>query len=272
MSESSADEARAAIEAALGHRFADPALLATALAHPSYAHEVDGSRGNERLEFLGDAVLDLAVARLLYETHPTWSEGDLTRARAAVVNTRALARSARELGIGAHARLGRTERKTGGTDKDRILANVLEALVAAVYLDAGIDPVVTLARRLFVDLLVPGAAPLAADPKTRFQEWAHETRGATPRYAGVSDSGVENDEQRFVVEVRLAGHAWGRGSGRTKRAAEQAAAEAALDRVEERLDALAGPCRHAQRGARAARFGRRPRCARRFGAIDLRRD
>ena len=223
--------ARDELEKALGHRFADPTLLDVALAHPSYAHEVDGSRGNERLEFLGDAVLDLAVARLLYDTHPKWSEGDLTRARAASVNTRMLARCARELGIGNHARLGRTERKTGGADKERILANVFEALVGALYLDAGLAPVTALAERLFAEHLVPGSAPLAADPKTRFQEWSHADRGATPRYSAVTDSGVENDESRFVVEVRLGGESFGRGTGRTKRAAERAAAEAALARL-----------------------------------------
>lgn len=224
---------RAELEKALGHQFADPALLDIALAHPSYAHEIDGSRGNERLEFLGDAVLDLAVARLLYDTHPGWSEGDLTRARAALVNTRMLARCARELGIGNHTMLGRTERKTGGADKERILANVFEALVGAVYLDAGLAPVTALAERLFAELLVPGSDPLAADPKTRFQEWSHADRGATPRYSAVADSGVENDEARFVVEIRLAGEVWGQGTGRTKRAAERAAAEAALQRVAE---------------------------------------
>jgi ribonuclease-3 len=225
------DAAREAVERALGHRFGDPALLSAALAHPSWAHEFDGSRGNERLEFLGDAVLDLAVARLLYEAHPGWSEGDLTRARAAAVNTRSLARCARVLGVGAHARLGRTERKTGGADKERILANVFEALVAALYLDAGIEPVFALVRRLFTELLVTGSDPLEADPKTRFQEWSHAERGATPRYVAVADSGVENDEQRFGVEVRLAGEVWGRGVGRTKRAAETAAAAQALARV-----------------------------------------
>ena len=226
--------ARAELEKALGHRFADPALVDVALAHPSYAHEVDGSRGNERLEFLGDAVLDLAVARLLYDAHPTWSEGHLTRARAALVNTRMLARCARELGIGNHVRLGRTERKTGGVDKERILANVFEALVGALYLDADLPPVTALAQRLFSELLIPGSDPLAADPKTRFQEWSHADRGATPRYCAVADSGVENDEARFVVEVRLASETWGRGTGRTKRAAERAAAEAALSRLAER--------------------------------------
>jgi len=225
------DPTRAALECALAHRFRDPSLLEAALAHPSYAHEIDGTRGNERLEFLGDAVLDLAVARLLYDTHPAWSEGDLTRARAAVVNTRSLARHAIALGIGAHARLGRTERKTGGTKKERVLANVFEAVIAALYLDAGIEPVLALARRLFGELLVPGSDPLGADPKTRLQEWSHAAHGATPRYVGVSDSGIENDERRFVVEVRLLGESWGRGEGRTKRAAERAAAEAALLRI-----------------------------------------
>jgi len=223
--------ARAALETVLGHHFENPRLLDVALSHPSYAHELDGSRGNERLEFLGDAVLDLAVARLLYDAHPGWSEGDLTRARAALVNSQTLAHCARELGIGAHARLGRTERKTGGAEKERILANVFEALLGALYLDAGLAPVTALAQRLFADLLVPGSDPLGADPKTRFQEWSHAEHGSTPRYVVVSDSGVENDETRFVVEVRLLGDVFGQGIGRTKRAAERAAAEDALERL-----------------------------------------
>lgn len=223
--------AREAVEKALGHCFLDPALLDAALAHSSYAHERDGTRGNERLEFLGDAVLDLAVAQLLFEAHPTWSEGDLSRARAALVNTRSLARCARELGIGAHARLGRTEQKTGGSEKERVLANVFEALIAALYLDGGPEPVFALARRIFADLFATGSAPLAADPKTRFQEWAHAERGATPRYVAISDTEVENDEERFAVEVRLGGETFGQGLGRTKRAAERAAAEAALVRI-----------------------------------------
>lgn len=223
--------ARSAVEKALGHCFLDASLLDAALAHPSYAHERDGTRGNERLEFLGDAVLDLAVAQLLFEAHAGWSEGDLTRARAALVNTRSLARCARELGIGTHARLGRTEKKTGGSEKERVLANVFEALIAALYLDAGPEPVFALARRLFGDLFVTGSAPLGADPKTRFQEWSHAERGATPRYVSIADTGVENDEARFAVEVRLDGEAWGQGRGRTKRAAERSAAEAALARI-----------------------------------------
>jgi ribonuclease-3 len=221
---------RRALEATLGHAFGDPVLLETALQHPSYAHEQDGTRGNERLEFLGDAVIDLAAARLLFEAHPTWEEGHLTRARSALVNTGALAGHARALDIPAHVRLGRTERKGGG-EKDSILANVLEAVVGALYLDGGLEPVLALARRLFADALAPDSDAFAADPKTRFQEWAHAARKATPRYVGVGDSGLEDDARRFTVEVRLEGEVWGRGEGRTKRAAERAAAERALERA-----------------------------------------
>jgi ribonuclease-3 len=222
---------RAAVEAALGHRFADGSLLETALAHASYANEVDGSRGNERLEFLGDAVLDLVVARMLFEAHPEWTEGDLTRTRAALVNTRALARRARVLELGAHVRLGRTERKTGGSEKDSILACLLEALIGALYLDGGLAPAERFVRRILSDALAEGVAPHRGDPKTRFQEWAHAQLRATPRYALVADSGVENDDARFEVEVHVSEQLWGRGRGRTKRRAEQAAAHEALARA-----------------------------------------
>jgi ribonuclease III len=221
---------RAALEAQLGHTFRDPSLLETALQHPSFAHEQDGTRGNERLEFLGDAVIDLAAAQLLFEAHPTWEEGHLSRARAALVNTSALASHARDLDVPAHVRLGRTERK-GGTEKDSILANVFEAVIGAVYLDAGLEPVVALARVLFAPALAPDSDAFAADPKTRFQEWTHAELRKTPRYVSIEDTGVENDEDRFTVEARIDGEVWGRGCGRTKRAAERAAAETALRRT-----------------------------------------
>jgi ribonuclease-3 len=221
---------RAALEERLGHVFRDPHLLETALQHPSFAHEQDGTRGNERLEFLGDAVIDLAAAELLFEAHPTWEEGHLSRARAALVNTTALARHARDLDIPAHVRLGRTERK-GGTEKDSILANVFEAVIGAVYLDAGLEPVVELARELFAPALAPDSDAFAADPKTRFQEWTHAELRKTPRYVAIEDTGVENDEHRFAVEARIDGEVWGHGRGRTKRAAERAAAETALAQV-----------------------------------------
>jgi ribonuclease-3 len=217
--------------ARLGHHFHDPALLATALTHASAAFERDGTRGNERLEFLGDAVLDLVVARLLYMAHPDWREGELTRARSALVNTRFLARQARALGLAEYLVLGRTEERSGGADKDRVLANSFEAVIAALYLDGGIEPVFGLVERCFGEALV-GEATLQRDPKTRFQEWAHATLRETPRYTVLEDTGVEEAEDRFSVAVTVNGEAWARGSGRSKRAAERAAAAEALARLE----------------------------------------
>lgn len=221
----------AELERALGYGFARPALLEGALTHPSFAYESDGSRGNERLEFLGDAVLGLVVAQLLYEAHPTWSEGLLTRARGALVNERALAERARVLGLGPLARLGRSEQRTGGADKDSILADLFEAVLGALYLDGGLAPVLALVRRLFAEALVQGAAPVQRDAKTRLNEWAQAQRRSTPSYRVCSDSGLDGDSARFVVEVCLAEDVLGEGRGRTKRGAEQAAAEAALMRL-----------------------------------------
>lgn len=217
--------------AKLGHRFDDPALLATALTHASAAFERDGTRGNERLEFLGDAVLDLVVARLLYLAHPDWREGELTRARSALVNTRFLARQARALGLADYLVLGRTERRSGGAEKERVLANLFEAVIAAVYLDGGIEPVFGLVERCFGEALA-GEGTLQRDPKTRFQEWAHATLRETPRYTVLEDTGVDEAEDRFTVAVTVNGEAWARGSGRSKRAAERAAAAGALARLE----------------------------------------
>ena len=216
----------------LGHEFARPELLATALTHASAAFERDGSRGNERLEFLGDAVLGLVVARLLYESHPDWREGELTRARAALVNARALARQARGLGLAEYAVLGRTERRSGGAEKDRVLANLFEGVIGALYLDAGMEPVERLVVLCFGEALA-GDAMLQRDPKTRLQEWAHAALRDTPRYVVAHDSAIEDAEDRFTVEVMLGGQSWGRGAGRSKRSAERAAAVQALERTEQ---------------------------------------
>ena len=224
------------LTALLGHAFRDPTLLRTALTHPSRAWEEGGTRGNERLEFLGDAVLGLVVAELLFEARPEWPEGSLTRARAALVNTRALAERAHALGIAHFARLGRTEERSGGTRKHRVLANLFEALVGALYLDGGLGVARAFVERALGPELRTGEGVPEPDPKTRFQEWAHVRFQATPSYRPVSDSGVENDEQRFSVEVLVDGEPWGRGTARTKRAAERAAAEQALRRA----DALDG--------------------------------
>ena len=217
------------LERVLGYRFRQPELAATALAHPSYAHELDGSRGNERLEFLGDAVLDLVIAETLYRTHPDWREGQLTRARAALVNKASLAARARSLGLPELVRLGKTERRSEGANKDSILANCFEALIGAAYLDGGLAAVEPLLARCFGDALVSGN--VLRDAKTAFQEWAHSELKQTPTYDTTADTGVENDEERFTVDVYVELRSWGRGVGRTKRAAEAAAAQDALARV-----------------------------------------
>ncbi|HEX2484728.1 MAG TPA: ribonuclease III [Myxococcota bacterium] len=221
-----------ALEERLGHRFAAPALLEAALTHPSYANDHGGGGGNERLEFLGDAVLGTAVAQLLYAAYPEWQEGHLTRARAALVNASALAEKARRLELGHHARLGRTEQRGGGANKERILANLFEAVIGALYLDGGLPPVLAFVEREFGAELAAGDAVHARDPKTRFQEWAHAAYQRTPRYRAESDSGIEEADDRFCVAVEIDGEVWGRGTGRTKRAAEVAAARAALGRAE----------------------------------------
>ncbi len=220
------------LEVLLEHRFARRAWLEKALTHASYAHEVGAQRSNERLEFLGDAVLDLVLAELLFEVRPEWQEGDLTLARHSLVNTGALAERARQLDLGRFARLGRTERRSGGHEKESILANLFEAVCGALYLDGGLQPVRALVRRLFAPELLSGERPFQRDPKTRFQHWAHAELHATPRYRLRGDSGMEEDAERFTVEVEVAGQIYGCGTGRTKRAAERAAAAAALTCIE----------------------------------------
>jgi ribonuclease-3 len=213
---------------AIGYAFADRDLLETALTHCSFAHDVDGSRGNERLEFLGDAVLDLVVAQVLYEVHPEWDEGDLTRSRAGLVNQLALSECARSLGLGRMIKLGRTEMSSSGGEKDSILANCFEALIGAIFLDGGMSPVADFVRRVYGPALESDAVRQRRDVKTELQEWAHARFQLTPRYETVADSGTDGDECRFSVEVAIGDEVWGRGIGRSKQQAEQAAAATAL--------------------------------------------
>jgi len=213
----------------LGHRFADPSLLEAALVHASLAHELGEGRGNERLEFLGDAVLGVVVAHLLYAAHPEWDEGELTRARAKLVEKRALAEQARALDLGGFIQLGRTEQRGGGAEKDSILADCFEAVIGALYLDGGLAPVLVLTERVFGDAL--REAP-RKDPKTQFQEWSQPALGEFPQYETRGDSGVETDARRFTVAVTVAGRVWGTGVGRSKRVAEREAAREALRAAE----------------------------------------
>jgi len=215
---------------AIGYEFADPALAVLALSHPSYAHEVDGSRGNERLEFLGDAVLDLVVSELQFRLHPDWSEGDLSRSRAALVNKDALAERARSIGLDRFVKLGRTERRSAGQHKDSVLANCLEAVIGAIYLDSGVVAVHDWVKKIFADGFAAEGKPERRDAKTTLQEWAHARLRVTPSYRTTRDSGVENDEERFTVEALVGDEVWGVGTGRSKRVAERAAARVAIER------------------------------------------
>lgn len=228
MSGSSPDAARE-LGSAFGHEFADPDIVRLALTHRSA-----GSDNNERLEFLGDSALGLAIAELVYARDPEASEGDLTRARSALVCKEALAAAARDLEIGRHLVLGGGERKSGGKNRDSILANALEALFGALFIDGGYGAVLRVADRIFaspLERIMDGGA--AKDPKTRLQELLQARGFAPPRYRIVEAIGAEH-RPCFVVECALgvAGHRVTRGKGASRRQAEQRAAERALEEID----------------------------------------
>jgi ribonuclease III len=207
-------------------------LYEVALTHRSFAFEdVDHHRQhNERLEFLGDAILGAVVTDLIYDTHPELAEGDMARLRASVVNTQALADLARDVGIGEHLKLGKGEEGSGGRDKASILADTLEAVVGAVYVARGIDAVRSALVPLFTDLIDRSFAGLPFDPKTLLQEVVARREGVFPTYR-VSSSGPDHDK-RFDATVLIEGRDFGSGSGRSKKEAEQHAAREALQRLE----------------------------------------
>ena len=217
-----------ALERALGHTFADPALAAQALTHRSH-----GAPHNERLEFLGDSLLNCAVATLLYERFPQRPEGELSRLRAQLVNQASLGEVAERLGLGERLRLGEGELKSGGFRRPSILADALEALLAAIFLDAGFEAVrAAVGRLLAAELERADRQPVHKDAKTALQELLQGRKLALPRYTVLAVEG-EAHEQTFRVECRieaLAIEATGRGASR--RAAEQDAAAAALANLE----------------------------------------
>ena len=210
-------------------------LLDRALMHRSFAYENGGLPTNERLEFLGDAVLGLIVTDTLFRKHPDLPEGNLAKLRAAVVNSRALAGVARGLRLGSYVRLGKGEEGTGGRDKSSILAT-LEAVIGAVYLDGGMAAADPLVHRLF-DPVISRSARLGAglDWKTSLQELTAAEDLGGPEYL-VDESGPDH-QKSFRAVARVAGQVWGEGAGRTKKEAEQQAAEAAWTAISARVGA-----------------------------------
>ena len=211
-----------------------PALLERALMHRSYAYENGGLPTNERLEFLGDSVLGLIVTDTLFRSYPELPEGQLAKLRAAVVNMRALASVARGLDLGAYVRLGKGEEGTGGRDKSSILADTLEAVIGAVYLDQGLAVADGLVHRLF-DPVIARSARLGAglDWKTSLQELTAAEMLGVPEYH-VEESGPDH-QKFFRAYVRIGSETYGQGAGRSKKEAEQQAAEAAWTTISDGL-------------------------------------
>ncbi|SHI72290.1 RNAse III [Malonomonas rubra DSM 5091] len=220
----------AGLEAALDYRFGNADLPLQALTHKSFSNEQsDPTLHNERLEFLGDAVLELAVSERIYRRYPDIPEGGLTRIRAEVVCEGGLARIARKLNLGNGLRLGKGEEKSGGREKESLLSDALEALLGAVYCDGGFDAACAVVERIFGKAIdVTAKSRYGTDYKTCLQERLQAGYGRLPEYKLCKVSGPDH-ERVFSMEVRFDGKLLGSGSGPSKKRAEQQAAAAALD-------------------------------------------
>ena len=217
------------LEAAIGYRFKDITLLQNALAHSSYANERwhNSLMSNERLEFLGDSVLGMTVAEYLYRRFPDRPEGELTRMRADMVCEQTLAGVANTIGLGQHLLLGHGEEQGGGRNRASILADAVESVIAACYLDGGFEP-----AKAFIDRFILCHVPVKQlnnrDYKTAFQELVQRRKDQTIRYALIGEEGPDHNKQ-FRVAVTLNGKTVGEGVGTSKKRAEQAAAHAAME-------------------------------------------
>lgn len=224
----------AKLEQSISHAFRDPRLLERALTHKSFANENKTPHHNERLEFLGDAVLSLVVSEYLMKTCPDSTEGDLSRLRAAIVSEPALAVIARALALGSYLLLGKGEEQTGGREKDSLLADALEALIASLYLDAGKEAAETFILRFFEDVIKKSCASRTSlDYKTAVQELCQERLKQLPEYRVASETGPDHQKQ-FNVELLVKGRVTGRGTGKSKKEAEQKAAKEALEKLKSR--------------------------------------
>lgn len=218
----------AVLEQRLDYRFDDPDLLKTALTHRSYAFE-QNVEDNERLEFLGDAVLELTVSTLLHESRPKDREGQLTLTRAALVNESGLTEVARGINLGDHLLLGRGEAQSGGRSKPSILSNAMEAVLGAIFLDGGFEAALEVVRKLFESGLEQADKHdgLMQDGKTMLQEHCQKETKQAPEYVLIDSSGPDH-ERVFTVQAVLQGRILGTGSGSSKKEAEKSAARAAL--------------------------------------------
>jgi ribonuclease-3 len=213
-----------------GYTFRDPSLLATALTHSSYLHEHPDDHNIqdfERLEFLGDAVVDLVIGELLYQTHPDAPEGELTSMRAQLVSGQPLALLAQQLGLPERARLGRGEGETGGRQRVGLGASLYESVLGAVYVDGGFDAARDFVLRTMRDLIAEANAQPRRSPKTELQEWAQGNGLPLPAYDVTEMTGPEHARE-FVVDVSV-GDLRARGAGRSKREAQENAATALLE-------------------------------------------
>ena len=235
MARSFTDEAQQRI----GYVFRQPRLLDEALTHTSHINEAKGpdkaARGqdNERLEFLGDAVLSLIISEHVARVCPSFTEGELSKLKAGLVSEVSLAKAARGLELGPLLRLGRGEELTRGREKSSLLANALEALIAAIYLDGGLEPARDFTLRVFaqdLEKIQEGRGEAAGDDKTRLQEWCQKRFDVLPQYVTVRESGPDH-HKTFEVQVAIRGEVLGTGVGRTKKEAEQMAAKQALQQV-----------------------------------------
>lgn len=217
---------------ALGHPFADPSLLKTALTHPSLPRK-EGEEDNQRLEFLGDAVLELCVSRALYQMHPVADEGSLTRMRSILVREESLSQAAKRLGLGEHLRMAHGEAQGGGHEKPSILADALEAVLAAVYLDAGLEAAYAFARRALLDFRLPEAGE-HTNWKSLLQEKLQARGLHSPEYQVITCEGPPHAPS-FTARVSCQGEVLGQGEGRSKKEAEQQAAKAAVRREEQSI-------------------------------------
>ncbi len=221
------------LEEAIGYSFKERSLLIEALTHSSYAneHQKEGVSDNERLEFLGDAVLGLVVVDSLYSASERLPESDMARLKAFLVSKNVLSNIARKLGIGEYLRLGKGEERTGGKNKDNILADAMEAVLGAIYIDGGFKEAKRVINRLFQERITEAVQTKEAyDYKTALQELTQNRFGVLPEYEIVREEGKEH-EKTYAVEVFIKGEKMGEGTGRSKKEAQMMAAKMAIEQL-----------------------------------------